>query len=188
VAVIKRQLVKCIIRAPFDAVVSERQAQIGELAVPGSPLFTLVQVGKEEVSASVSTTDASSLTKDADYQFDAQGDKATLSLLRVSPLVSARTRTREARFSFSADALASGTQGVVRWADSQVHLPPNVLVQRDNKLGVFVLRENVARFIAIDGAQEGRPASTNLAATEQVIVSGQARLQDGDKPRAIAAQ
>jgi RND family efflux transporter MFP subunit len=188
VAVIKRQLVKCLVRAPFDAVVSERSAQIGELTVPGTPLFTLVQVGDEEVSASLSTADASYLTKDADYEFNAQGSRVALKLLRVSPLVSERTRTREARFSFSADALASGTQGVVRWADSRVHLPPKVLVRRDNKLGVFVLRENVARFIAIESAQEGRPAPTNLAGTEKVIVGGQARLQDGDKPRVLATQ
>ncbi len=188
VAVIKRQLVKSSIRAPFDAVVAERQAQRGELATLGTPLFTLVQVGGEEVSAAMSTALAPYLTRDASYEFDAQGETVALKLLRVSPLVSSRTRSRETRFSFVSDTLAAGTQGVVRWSDSRPHLPPSVLVRREGKLGVFVLRDDTARFVAIDGAQEGRPVPTNLGATEQIIVSGQARLQDGDKPQALTAQ
>ena len=39
----RRSLEKCVIRAPFRAIVRARSGQVGELATAGTPLYTLVE-------------------------------------------------------------------------------------------------------------------------------------------------
>lgn len=181
VAIIRRQLDKCSIRAPFDAIVSARNAQVGELAVPGAVMFTLVELGGEQVAANVSVTDANHLTVSAGYTLHALGRSVPLTLQRVSPLVSRQTRSREARLLFSRpeQKMPAGTEGRLRWRDSRPHLPANLLVRRNNRLGVFVVRDQKAFFVAVPGAQEGRPSPSPVALSAVVVRDGQARLQHG---------
>ena len=49
-----------------------------------------------------------------------------------------------------------------------------------NAFGVFVANDEHARFVAIPGAQEGRPAAVDLPAETLIVVRGHTRLQDGD--------
>ncbi len=182
-AVIDRQLDKCAVKAPFDAVVSARSVQLGELTAPGTVLFTLVERGGEEVSGAISTADASHLVSDAAYQFVSRGEAFALTLLRVSPVVASATRTHEARFVLDVASLPSGTEGKVRWPDARPHLPAEVLVRRDGALGIFAVSQGQAGFVVVPGAQEGRPAPVDIAPDVEVVVRGQARLQHGQAVR-----
>ena len=182
VAIMRRQLEKCTIRAPFDAVVSARSAQVGELAAPGAVLFTLTEQGGEQVSASISPTDAVHMDIAASYSMYAGGRSVPLALQRISPVVSRQTRSREARLLFADpnNTMPAGTEGRIRWQDARPHLPPDVLVKRNGKLGAFLLRNGKAMFVPVPGAQEGRPAASPVGPQTQVIRQGQARLQEGE--------
>ena len=48
-AAAQREVSKCAIHAPFDAVVQERMGKVGELAAPGTPLVALVDMSHLEV-------------------------------------------------------------------------------------------------------------------------------------------
>lgn len=190
VEIARSQLAKTRIRSPFDAVVSARQAQLGELTTPGAPLFTLTELGGEQVAAQIPDRLAQALEAAPVERFDLQSGARSvpLRLLRISPVVSPQTRTREARFSFAASALPAGTEGRVVWQSGLAHLPPRVIVRRDGELGVFSARDGRAVFIPLPNAQEGRPARSSLAAELPVITEGQARLQPGQAVSLLAPE
>ena len=179
VAAAQREASKCTIRAPFDAVVQDRLGKVGELAAPGTPLLSLVDINQSEVAAELQQKDAASLPQARAIQFETHGQHYALSLLRVSPLVNLQSRSQEARFAFLKQPAAPGLSGRVIWRDGQPHLPPHYLVSRNGQLGLFVLKDGHARFMPLAGAQEGRPAAAPIALDTQVVTAGHLELSDG---------
>lgn len=175
----RRDLEKCRITAPFRAVVMERNAQQGELAVPGTPLVAVIDIEHLEVSAQIQTKDAVALESAASVTFVAPGQTYPVRLLRLSPAVDANTRTRAARFAFISDSAPSGSEGRIVWRSVQPLLPPELISRRNGRLGVFIAEHDQARFVALEQAQEGRPAPIGMPLDTRVILDGRFGLQDG---------
>ena len=182
VAIAQRRVEKTAIRAPYDAVVSSRQAQLGELTTPGAVLFSLVELGGERVVAQIPSALAAGieLRSPREFWFATDGGKVPVRLLQLSPVITRSSRTREARFAFVDAPVAAGAEGRLVWQDGGQHLPPGVIVRRADKLGVFSFKGDEALFIPLPGAREGRPALNKLAPDTPVITRGQERLQAGD--------
>ncbi|MGB5079804.1 MAG: hypothetical protein WBO23_03560, partial [Burkholderiales bacterium] len=102
-----------------------------------------------------------------------------LVLLRVSPAIAPQARTVEARLRFRGEPAAAGASGAVTWRDSRPHIPAELVVRREGRLGVFVDERGLARFHPLAEAQEGRPAPADLAPGTRIVVSGQLALLDG---------
>lgn len=182
-AVAARQVAKCRVTAPFDAVVMERQAQVGALAAAGAPLIRLVDVSAVEVEARLPEADAGALEQASGFTFESQGERWPLRLLRVSAVLEAASRSRIARFAFTGAAAPAGSSGSLHWQASGGRLPAELLVQRDGTLGVFVADGGIARFVPVPGARSGRPADVPRAPGERLVVEGQQGLHDGDAIR-----
>lgn len=182
VAIAESRIGKTTIRSPYDAVVSLRQAQLGELTSPGAVLFSLVERGGERVAAQVPSTLAQAIDQRPPTQFSfVSGDlKIPVRLTLLSPVITRASRTREARFAFVDQPLSPGLEGRIVWPDGGAHLPAVVMVQRDGEQGVFTVDNEMARFVPVPGAREGRPALTQLPPETPIIMRGQARLQTGD--------
>ncbi|MBI2960940.1 MAG: efflux RND transporter periplasmic adaptor subunit [Betaproteobacteria bacterium] len=174
-----RNLEKCVIRAPFRAVVKVRSAQVGELAAAGTPIATLVEDGRVEVSAAVQATDVRSLRQAQSVDFETQGARYAVTLLRVTPALARESRTQEARFAFRGAAALSGAEGRIVWRDSAPHVPPELLVRREGRLGVFALKGGRAEFVALPEAQEGRPAALALGPDRLIVTEGRHALRHG---------
>jgi RND family efflux transporter MFP subunit len=170
---------KCVVRAPFPAIVRERLGQVGELAVPGTPLAALIDTQRIEITAQLQLRDTASLARARAVRFEGDGGSRTLTLARISPAIDRQARTVEARLRFTRDALAPGAQGRILWRDSRPHLPADVIVRREGRLGVFVINAGRAQFTPLPEAQEGRPAAAELPPTARVVVKGQLVLRDG---------
>lgn len=168
------------INAPFDATVVDRQGQIGSFAMPGSPLITLVQTDRREIDAEIDPQFASGLSSVADLQFVSQGRSWPVALARLSDVIETNTRKLRGRFVFSADAAPVGASGELVWHETQGLVPVTLIVQRGTEFGVFVANDNQARFVAIPGAQEGRPAALDMPHDTMVVSRGHILLQDGD--------
>lgn len=181
VASAQRDLDKCTIRAPYRAIVHARSAQLGELAVPGTPLLTLIDVSRIEVSARIQPKDSAALQATDDIRFIAPDGEQRLRLLRISPAIDRATRTQEARLQFVAAPASPGTEGRIRWSGGTALLPAELLSRRDGRLGVFVADGDSARFVVIEQAQEGRPAAVTLAPTARIILDGRFGLHHGQK-------
>jgi RND family efflux transporter MFP subunit len=176
----QRDLKRCEIRAPFRAVVKERLAFVGELANPGMPLLRLIDVAHMEVSAKVQSEDVDSLQAAQAPQFSAQGKDYPLRLRAVTAAYDAMERSREARLLFTGAAALPGAAGTLVWRDARAHVPADLLVRREGKLGVFVAERGKARFIVLPDAQEGRPALATISGGASVIVDGRFGVKEGD--------
>ena len=164
---------KCVVRAPFPAIVLERLAQEGEMAMPGTALVSLLDTSRIEVRAEVQEADAASLTSARDIAFVSGEGRFPLRLARLSPALTKTSRLAEARLRFSGKPAAPGASGRVVWASPEAHLPAPLVVRRQGRLGVFVATGKSARFHPLPGAQEGRPArAEGLKADDRVVVDG----------------
>jgi len=175
----RRNVEKCTLRAPFQAIVRSRQAQVGELAAPGAPLMTLSEASRVEVAAQVPPRDIASLQGATEVRFAGSGGEHAVKLLRVSPAISREARTVDVRLAFAGQPAAPGADGRILWNDPVPHLPAELVSKRGAVFGVFVLENNVARFIALPGAQEGRPVAAPALAGKRIVVDGRHGLADG---------
>lgn len=174
-----RNVEKCRVTAPFDGVVLERIAQVGNLAPAGSPLLRLVDLAEAEVEASLQAEDADSLAQAHDLVFESEGRQHPVHLLRVTSVVERSARTRVARFGFDGAGAPTGSTGTLRWQLPATQLPASLLVRRGAELGVFIVEDDSARFVPVPGASEGRPFRAELPSGAQVVTSGQQGLNDG---------
>ncbi len=185
-AVAERNVDKCRVLAPFAGAVLERQAQVGAMATPGTPLLRLVDLAPPEIEAQVQAAQADEVPDATEILFETQGRDYPAHLLRLSPVVDAAARTRVARLAFAGPAAPAGSTGTLRWVTPGVLLPPELLVKRDQGLGAFVVADGRARFVATPTAQEGRPFAVALPPETQVVVRGQQGLSDGQAVTATA--
>ncbi len=176
----RRQLEKCTVRAPFEAIVSERLAQIGELASPGSALVQIVDNRHLEVSAQLQAPLAQSLPQATRPELVTSQQRYPLNLRHIVPVFDPRARTREARLRFSADTALPGSAGELVWRSERPHLPAELLNHRDGHLGVFVAADGRAKFVPLPDAEEGRPAAVSFSSQTPIITLGRFRLQDGN--------
>lgn len=175
----RNALAKTRISAPFAASVKERLAQTGEFIAAGAPVYVLTQTDTPEVSAQVAPLDVASLRASKQVEFVSGGRGVPLRLLRVAPTVSVPARTVEVRLAPNPTSVMIGSAGQLRWHDDRPHLPASLLVQRERRLGVFVVEAGKAKFVPLPEAQEGRAAPAALPAKAEVVVGGQAALRDG---------
>ena len=174
----KRQEGKCVVRAPFPAVVVERLAQVGEMAAPGTPLVKLLDRSRIQVKAEVQEADVAGLSQAKSISFISPANNLPLRLLRISPAQARATRLSEARLAFKSRSASPGASGQVQWATPLPHLPPEVVLRRNGRLGLFVVEGGTPRFVPLPEAQEGRPAPANgLGKDATIVVKGAGELR-----------
>ncbi len=170
-----RELEKTTVRAPFDAIVKQRHAGVGELASPGAALVTLIDKSRPEVSAQVQLKDSQSLKDAGRAVFNADVDYP-VKLTRISPAVNRESRTVEARLAFQDRAAAPGTSGKLVWHETRPHLPAEYVVRRKGELGMFVMSAGAPEFVVLPEAQEGRPVPIALPADTLIVTKGRNTL------------
>ena len=173
-------LSRTTIRAPFDAAIVERQAQVGSYAMPGTVLMTIVQTDGREIDAEIDPRYAVALPAVSDLRFVSQGREWRVELARLSSVIETDTRILRARLKFPGDPAPIGLTGELVWNEATGLVPVSLIVQRGEALGVFVANSSTAHFVAIADAQEGRPVKLDLPPDTQIVISGHVRLQDGD--------
>lgn len=168
---------KCVVRAPFPAIVLERLAQEGEMATPGTPLARLLDSSRIEVVAEARAADVAGLRAARDLAFvDADG-RHPLRLARITPALARDSRLAEARLRFTGKAALPGSAGRVVWRAPEPHLPATLLVRRQGRLGVFVADGATPRFHPLPGAEEGRPArAEGLTPDSRIVTAGAGAL------------
>lgn len=187
-ATARRNIRKCLVRAPFKAIIKERIGQVGEIATPGAPLVRVLDAGQIEVSARVQPDYVAALEKSKRITFESRAGSFDLKLHRIVPALNERERNQEARFRFAAQTAMPGTAGRVIWQSAQAHLPPDLVLRRGDELGVFIANGNKAMFVPLPLAQEGRPAPATLPLSSTIIIGGRYQLQDGDAISATRQQ
>ncbi|MCB1755821.1 MAG: efflux RND transporter periplasmic adaptor subunit [Gammaproteobacteria bacterium] len=174
------QVERCDINAPFDGVITERLASQGELASPGTPLLRMQDLSSVEIIAQIPGAATAALEQAADITFAWSGKHYSATIRSLSPVINPSNRNREVRLLFNGEAASIGAAGRLRWQSKTAHVPADMLLQRNDATGLFIVDGNKASFIPIAGAQAGHPAVVDLPGDTQVITDGRFGLNDGD--------
>lgn len=177
----------CEIKAPFDAVVTERLASTGGFANRGTAIVGLIEATGQEVSAALRHEQTIGLKSAESIVFDANGGHYPVSVRAWLPLADTATRTIEVRLAFTTDRAIAGTAGRITWTGPRQLLPADYLVRRNGRVGLFVLETNRARFVVLPDAEDGRPARVTLDPESLLITDGRQRLSDGDEVQPATA-
>lgn len=177
---------RTVIRAPYDGVVRERLAAVGDLAAPGTALLVFAASADAEVHARVPQGQIAGLQAAGTWTLVAGDAEHALRIVRVSPLVEAAGQARDVVLQGSG-ALMPGLSGELRWRSTVPHLPPGYLQEREGRLGAWVVREGAAAFVPLPHAQAGRPVPVDWAPYTQVVDEGRFALglqaaQEGGQP------
>jgi RND family efflux transporter MFP subunit len=170
---------RCRITAPFGGVVTERLAGEGEWINPGQPVVRIVDNQRLEVSARIPLDQADTFDSDTSFTLDSSIGRFGLKLRRQLPVIESRGRNREIRLIFDAEPALAGTTGRLAWRSSQPYLPADLPVRRGERLGLFLLEGDKARFHPLPEALEGQPASIALPGGTAIIIEGRQALEDG---------
>lgn len=170
---------RCQIMAPFDGIVVERAASVGQLATVGTALVSLVETHNMELSALIKPDQLEQLKQAKSLIFEAN-KTYPVGIIRLGGVVNSQTRNQEIRLAFNAARPAPGTAGKLTWMDSRPYVPADYVVVRRGTLGVFLAQNGKAKFVPLPGAIPGRPALATFKSNEKIITENLGQMVDGD--------
>lgn len=137
------------IRAPFDGVVTEKRADIGTLASPGMPIFTVEDVRRYRLEATVNESDLRYLRtgQPVPVVIDALGDAQLAGrVVQIVPAADAASRSFLVKVELPADTrLRSGLFGRAQFSRGErqsLLIPRTAVIEHGQLQGVFVLDQN----------------------------------------------
>ncbi|MGB8916264.1 MAG: efflux RND transporter periplasmic adaptor subunit [Candidatus Sulfotelmatobacter sp.] len=166
------------IRAPFDGVVTEKKADSGTLASPGMPIFTVEDVRRYRLEATVNENDLRYVRtgQQVSVVIDAI-DNAGLNgrVVQIVPAADSASRTFLVKIDLPTDThLRSGLFGRAEFSRGErqaLLIPRSAVVERGQLQGIYVLDQNKVaslRYITL-----GRPSGAEVE-----VLAG---LQDGER-------
>lgn len=171
---------RCQIKAPFDALVLERMASVGQLAVPGTAVARIMDLNSLEISAQIFSGDTAQFSPDLQLQFESSGKNYPVRLNNLVAALNSATRNREARLSFIEEAALPGSAGKIIWNDPRPHIPAANSIERGGNLGFFAVENNKAKFYVLESAQPGRMNPVNVPLDLLIVTEGFSGLSDGE--------
>ena len=166
------------IRAPFDGVVTEKKADSGTLASPGMPIFTVEDVRRYRLEATVNESDLRYVRsgQQVSVAIDAL-DNAGLNgkVVQIVPAADAASRTFMVKIELPTDTrLRSGLFGRAQFSRGErraLLIPRSAVVERGQLQGIYVLDQNKVaglRYITL-----GKPSGGEVE-----VLAG---LRDGER-------
>jgi RND family efflux transporter MFP subunit len=182
----------CILRAPFDAEVSDRMVDPGAFVRPGNPIVTVVDRSTVRVTAEVPEGDFSFVGRGTPVRIKmlATGQEASDVIARRSPAASDSTRTvhfeidlRDPERQFPVGTTAEVTIDVGTARPATV-VPSVAAAIRGDKAIVFVVEGDRAgkMVVPIEGEEIGTLyLDPQLRPGSRIVTDGRSLLNDGDR-------
>lgn len=180
------------IRAPFSGIITQKNVDMGDMALPGKTLLVLENPKIQEIIVRVSESDINSLTTNMDLQvyIDAIGLHSGGKLVEISPSGTfsggqywAKVKLDTVLTAVLPGMFARVDVGVKNEKESTILVPKSALVHRGGLTGVYTLSLSntaVLRWIQ-KGAEQGEEVIvvSGLAKGEKIIVNPESRLFNG---------
>jgi RND family efflux transporter MFP subunit len=155
------------IRAPFDGVVTEKKADAGALASPGMPVFTVEDVRRYRLEATVNEGDLQHVRTGQPVLvvIDALGDAELKGkVTQIVPAADPASRSFLVKIELPADPrLRSGLFGRAQFSRGErqsLVIPRTAVVERGQLQGVFVLDQN--RIASLRYVTLGKPSGKEI--------------------------
>lgn len=192
------QLDMSVIKAPFSGVVDVVYQKTGELAAPGQPILTLVNMNQMKVKADVSENYVQAVKPNAevDVDFPSFGMSTTATIRSVSNIINPMNRTFsvEVRIPNSSGALKPNGIATLRIKDFEADssfVVPAISIGADGKgKFLFVIQEEdnkqtaVKKYVTTGRSSNGRTrVLEGVEAGDKVVVEGYNEIANGDLVR-----
>ncbi|MGB8066031.1 MAG: efflux RND transporter periplasmic adaptor subunit [Candidatus Sulfotelmatobacter sp.] len=172
--------------APFDGLVTEKRADVGSLASPGMPIFTVEDLRHYRLEATVNETDLRYVHQGQQVSvlIDALGDRELKGrVVEIVPAADPASRSFLVKIKLPSDAaLRSGLFGRAQFARGQrsaLLIPRSAVVERGQLQGIYVLDQNrIAglRYITLGRSAAGQvEVLAGLQAGEMLVATPDGR-------------
>lgn len=177
------------IRAPFAGVITAKQCDVGDLAMPGKPLLVLESPGALRFEAAVPEASAHALSAGAGMtvRIDASQKDMTAIVSELSPAADPASRTVTVKLDLpDTPGLRAGMFGrleVPTGEERSVVVPSAAIVRRGQLETVFVVADRTARLRLVRSGRTREGQTEILAGLEQgesVVVAEADNLGDGE--------
>ncbi len=176
--------------APFAGIITQKLANVGDLAAPGKPVLMLENQSRLQVQTSVSSAVFNHLKLGDSVSLQAGSSTAiTGKIARLVPAADPATRTYLVKIDLpQGTQLKSGMYVLVAFPTGQregVRVPQSAVLDRAGITGVFVVdNQGIAhyRMVRVGDSSDGQvEIQAGLTPGERVVTSATAQLQSGDK-------
>jgi multidrug efflux pump subunit AcrA (membrane-fusion protein) len=187
VAALSATLAGSTVRAPFDSVVSAKYTDVGNYAAPGMPLLMLVDDSVLKITFTAPIDQADILPKAEKVNVIADGTDYPAKITKVYPVADQKSRQ------VSAEAHLIGLKPLTTGSFVEVRVEQLAAkgVLTTTRRSVLSVSENPYVFVIMDGKVKKKPVTlgvfndeyieikSGLTTSDQVIVSGQAFVKEG---------
>lgn len=171
---------RCLIKAPFDGQITQRQFQLGQISSPGVAAFQLLQHQGLEVAAQLSPDEVRDQAQGEKIRFVSNGVVLDIERRAVVAQVASDSGTQEVRYRVSSEHdLPVGKTGRIRWQGKLPAIPPDWLLRREGGLGLMLAVDGKAAFYPLKNAREGQPALIDLPPETLLIDANRLRVRNG---------
>lgn len=153
--------------APFDGLVTEKKADVGTLATPGMPIFTVEDLRRYRLEATVNETDLHFVRQgqQVSVSIDAIGDRGLKGkVVEIVPAADPGSRSFLVKIELPSDpALRSGLFGraqITRGERTALLVPRTAIVERGQLQGIYVLDQN--RIVGLRYITLGKPSAQQV--------------------------
>jgi multidrug efflux system membrane fusion protein len=191
IRLLETQRENATVTSPISGIVIDRAAEIGLMAMPSSPLFTIAEAGPLELQVNVPEQEMSHLKVGAPVQVESAafpGEIFTGKIREVSPSVDPQTRQIKAKIDLGKGGqlkVGMFVRGTIQTQSRKALVLPASAVQTDGSQAfVYLETEGKAKRVNIQtGIREGAQVEilSGLDAGAPVVTEGGAFLKDGSK-------
>ena len=178
------------LKAPFFGLVSERKADPGSLATPGTPLLAVEREGNLRLEASIDESRLGLLRIGELVAVEIDGLNRTVSgrVAEIAPSIDASTRSFIAKIDLPAvPGLRAGMFGRAVFASGEreaLLIPQSAVLERGQVRSVYVVDNEIARLrlVTLGEARDNRrEILSGLTAGEKIIIAPPPLLSDGSR-------
>lgn len=185
------------VTAPVSGVVAARNVDPGEMASPAMPVITLAQLDPVVVQAAVSEREINYLKRGQEVKVQVPAARAEPfegKITALSPVADPRSRGYTVKVEIQnpkgilKPGMAAQLQVGLETVENQLIIPVQALVDKGQAVVVYIVEDGKAleKTVTVTLQTQDKAAIGNgLAEGQQVVVSGQNYLRDGDRVRVL---
>lgn len=180
IELLKAQIDKTIIKAPFSGVLGLRQTSPGAYVTPQTPIATLQQINKVKIDFTVPEMYASIIKKGLSVQVSANNSEMRrATVIATEPEINASTRNLKVRATLESGVINPGTFVKVMIATSgtikNIVVPTNSIIPDATSKKVIVVKNGKGKFVPVETGLRtagGIEVTKGLNIGDSVIVTG----------------
>lgn len=190
IEILKAQIRKTEVRAPFDGVIGLRSISLGAQVSPQMPLATIREVQQLKLDFSVPEKYADAVTPGLKIKFTIQGDETRYdaTVLSSEQGIDAATRTLKARALVNSrtNSLVPGSYAVVELElgenKNALMVPTQAIIPQEQSKQIVVAKDGKAKFLTVKtGVRQAAMVEVldGIAAGDTIVTTGLLYIKNG---------